>query len=387
MPSQFYSNYQMTPGMNGYQQPAYNQSYQQMQYAQNEQRVTDMAANENRAKEAYVEQLANQVRQRAEAPKIKTEPRQSLFTIKDAPKQQPSSGGLTLQNPDTQLIADTGGKKPRKRKKKEETVSSGEIVKAESGEVVDNNSTIQTYQYTSRLLGETLEQVDMVASEIKEEMDNIRLSRTMKGKYTYLTNLTDNLATLLNTKASVIKEINNTITKSNELDYRREKDRKDAEGNANDDKYIMDMYNAFIKNTSSGYTPNLGPTPVQTAMPGNNIVMAETPSYYVDNQGNNQPIEPGYVNYLNNLTPEQNSMFYENDPNVKTVVLYDAATGERSFQVMNIATGKIVPNVTTLDNRFLADTTLDLKSRIAKNNNLRESFPIVFKNEAVLDQY
>ena len=227
----------------------------------------------------------------------------------------------------------------------------------------------------------------MVASEIKEEMDNIRLSRTMKGKYTYLTNLTDNLATLLNTKASVIKEINNTITKSNELDYRREKDRKDAEGNANDDKYIMDMYNAFIKNTSSGYTPNLGPTPVQTAMPGNNIVMAETPSYYVDNQGNNQPIEPGYVNYLNNLTPEQNSMFYENDPNVKTVVLYDAATGERSFQVMNIATGKIVPNVTTLDNRFLADTTLDLKSRIAKNNNLRESFPIVFKNEAVLDQY
>lgn len=387
MPSQFYSNYQMTPGMNGYQQPAYNQSYQQMQYAQNEQRVNDMAANENRAKEAYVEQLANQVRQRAEAPKIKTEPHQSLFTIKDAPKQQPSSGGLTLQNPDTQLIAETGGKKPRKRKKKEETVSSGEIVKVESCEVVDNNSTIQTYQYTSRLLGETLEQVDMVASEIKEEMDNIRLSRTMKGKYTYLTNLTDNLATLLNTKASVIKEINNTITKSNELDYRREKDRKDAEGNANDDKYIMDMYNAFIKNTSSGYTPNLGPTPTQTAMPGNNIVMAETPSYYVDNQGNNQPIEPGYVNYLNNLTPEQNSMFYENDPNVKTVVLYDAATGERSFQVMNIATGKIVPNVTTLDNRFLDDTTLDLKSRIAKNNNLRESFPIVFKNEAVLDQY
>ena len=387
MPSQFYSNYQMTPGMNGYQQPAYNQSYQQMQYAQNAQRVNDMAANENRAKEVYVEQLANQVRQRAEAPKIKAEPHQSLFTIKDAPKQQPSSGGLTLQNPDTQLIAESGGKKPRKRKKKEETVSSGEIVKAESGEVVDNNSTIQTYQYTSRLLGETLEQVDMVASEIKEEMDNIRLSRTMKGKYNYLTNLTDNLATLLNTKASVIKEINNTITKSNELDYRREKDRKDAEGNANDDKYIMDMYNAFIKNTSSGYTPNLGPTPTQAAMPGNNIVMAETPSYYVDNQGNNQPIEPGYVNYLNNLTPEQNSMFYENDPNVKTVVLYDAATGERSFQVMNIATGKIVPNVTTLDNRFLDDTTLDLKSRIAKNNNLRESFPIVFKNEAVLDQY
>lgn len=387
MPSQFYSNYQMTPGMNGYQQPTYGQSYQQMQYTQDMQRINNMAANENRAKEAYVEQLANQVRQRAESPKIATEPHQSLFTIKDAPKQQSSSGGLTLQNPDTQLVAETGGKKPHKRKKKEETVSSGEIVKAESGEVVDNNSTIQTYQYTSRLLGETLEQVDMVASEIKEEMDNIRLSRTMKGKYTYLTNLTDNLATLLNTKASVIKEINNTITKSNELDYRREKDRKDAEGNANDDKYIMDMYNAFIKNTSSGYNPNLGPTPTQTAMPGNNIVMAETPSYYVDNQGNNQPIEPGYVNYLNNLTPEQNSMFYENDPNVKTVVLYDAATGERSFQVMNVATGKIVPNVTTLDNRFLDDTTLDLKSRIAKNNNLIESFPIVFKNEAVLDQY
>ena len=268
-------------------------------------------------------------------------------------------------------------KKHRKKKKDDE-------VTAVSGTVEDEPKTLQTYGYTSQLLGETLQQVDMIASEIKEELDVVRASRTMKGKYNYLTNLADTISTLLNTKANVIKEINNTITKSNELDYRREKDLRDTQAQqAGDDKYLMDLYHAFIANSNGNTISEMGPTPTQAILPNSGIVRSDA----INQSNNGGSTDPGYNNYINNLTPEQNTMFYENDPNVKTVVVYDAATGNKYFQVMNVATGQVVPNVTVLDNRFLEDTTLDLRNKIAKNNNLRETFPIVILNENIANNY
>lgn len=100
-----------------------------------------------------------------------------------------------------------------------------------------------------------------------------------------------------------------------------------------------------------------------------------------DVTGNNQ-IDAGYLNYLSNLSPEQNLMRYENDPNVKQVVVYDAKTGNKFFQVMNTATGEVIPNVPVYDTAvFMPDTTIDIKNRIAKNLNLRETFPLVIINE------
>lgn len=379
----YYNDYTMAPGsINGFQP-----NYDQLQYYQNEQHLMDQAAQQNLAKQQYVQQL----QQNAGVVQKPLSAGGFHFTIKDAPEQNTKpNASMTLQNPDTALIYQ-GIKPPsstkHSKKKKPETVN-GDIVRADDNEVtVEDNKTIQTYQYTSQLLGETLEQVDMVTSEIKEEMDTIRLSRTLKGKYTYLANLADNLATLLNTKANVIKEINNTITKSNELDYRREKDKRDAAANqAADDKYIMDMYNAFLKSAGPQQMSQYAPTGLQNAVPGaGDIVRADTPDYYKANNG--KPVDQGYLNYISNLTPEQNTMFYEDDPNVKTVVVYDAATGNKFFQVMNVATGQVVPNVTTLDNRFMEDTTIDLKNKIAKNNNLRETYPVIVINENISKDY
>lgn len=373
----YFDNYTMSPGSTG----GFYPNYDQMQYFQNQQNLMDQSSRQNLAKEQYVASLQQN--------SFVNQPLKTggfSFTVKDAP-QEKSNPNLTLHNPDTALVAQgiqpPSTKKPRK--KKADSVD-GEVVASDNKQTVEENRTLQTYQYTSRLLGETLEQVDMIASEIKDEMDTIRLSRTMKGKYTYLANLTDNLATLLNTKASVIKEINNTITKSNELDYRREKDRKEAAANqAGDDKYIMDMYNAFLKSAGPQQMSQFVPSGIQNAMPGGDIIRADTPGFYKANDG--QLMDQGYLNYLSNLTPEQNTMMYEDDPNVKTVVVYDAASGNKFFQVMNVATGQVVPNVTTLDNKFLEDTTLDLRNKIAKNNNLRETYPIVVINDNIAKEY
>ena len=70
-------------------------------------------------------------------------------------------------------------------------------------------------------------------------------------------------------------------------------------------------------------------------------------------------------------------MFYEDNPDVKLCVLYNKATGDRSFQVMNVKTKEIIPNVPTKDPMFLDDTVIDTRRNIARNANLGETYPLI----------
>jgi len=286
---------------------------------------------------------------------------------------------LNLPNPDT-----IPEKKTRRRQKREEiaTVNDNEIVRAEGS--VEEHPTIYTYAHTTSLLHETIQQIDMVAAEIKTELDSVRLSRTMKNKQNHIVGLSGGLGKLLETKVSAITQLNNCISKANEMDYKKEKDRRESQANQlADDKYIMDMYNSFISNNNGGSNV-LGPNILNTTVSsinGDGIIRASG----VNLQDGN--VDTGYLNYLSRLTPEQNMMFYENDPNVKTVVVFDESTGNKFFQVMNIATGQVVPNVPVLDNRFMEDTTIDLKSKTAKNNNLHEVYPVIVINNDITREY
>ena len=98
-------------------------------------------------------------------------------------------------------------------------------------------------------------------------------------------------------------------------------------------------------------------------------------------------MDSGYLNYLSNMTPEQNLMRYENNPNVKQVVVYDAATGNKFFQMMDTSTGEVIPNVPVYDEMIMEDTVLDIEKGVAKNLNLRETFPIIQINNDITSQY
>ena len=225
----------------------------------------------------------------------------------------------------------------------------------------------------------------MIAGEVKTELDAGRLSKTYRNKYNTMVGLVQGLSKILETKVSAISQINNSISKANDLDYKREKDRKAMEANAAaDDKYIMDLYSSFIKNPMGNTQQDvLGPNITSSTLLGNNIIRADVP-----NSNNDGTIpDAGYLNYLSNITPEQNMMFYENNPNVKTVVVYDASNGNKFFQVMDISTNQVIPNVPVLDNRFLEDTYIDIKNKIAKNTNLRQSYPVIVINEGVTSEY
>lgn len=258
-----------------------------------------------------------------------------------------------------------------------------EIVKG----TVEDTSALYTYTQTTNMLHETVQQLDMVASEIKNELDAVRLSKTYKNKYNTVVGLAGSLGKLLETKVSAISQINNSISKANELDYKREKDRKTAEAAAGaDDKYLMDLYNAFITNPNANSTASLGPNMITTTV--HNMESPIIRSNIVSANSQNARMEDaGYLNYMSNLTPEQNMMYYESNPNIKTVVVYDAATGNKFFQVMDVSSGQVVPNVPVRDQSFMEDTVLDIKNKIARNNNLHETYPIIMINENIANEY
>lgn len=268
-------------------------------------------------------------------------------------------------------------KKTKKRKESTEVVVSDTLPP-------DNNPandivempTAYTYAETTNMLRTTLGQTDSLNAELMQEFTNVKHNRTMKNKYNVLVGISENVATLLNTKVSIIKEINNSISKSNEMDYKKMKDIKAAQADMNDDKYVADMYRSFVNN------PMMNPaqpsySPVDVAMFGSGVVRATTP---MEMQGN-MPVDVSYMNYKSNLTPEQNSWMYEDNPAIQQVLVFDDATGNKFFQYMNVTTGEIIPNMPTYDLNIVEDTTVDRDHMIAKNQNLNQTFPLVIINE------
>ena len=281
-------------------------------------------------------------------------------------------------------------KKKKKRSNSTKTESSNlPVIRATEekpelvpGEIID--STIFTYQETNNLLHETLGQIDAVNAELVQEFNAIRHNRTMKNKYATLNALSENIGAMISNRISTIKEINNCISKSNDMDYKKYKDAQAAQSAMTDDKYIADLYKAFIQNPAS-QAPTYQTPSLDQSIVGSSIIRANIPSGAIGDNGG--IIDEGYLNYVSNLTPEQNLMRYENNPNIKQVVVYDASTGNKFFQMMDMSTGEVIPNVPVYDDLIMQDTTLDVANGIAKNLNLRESFPIIQINNNVTSQY
>ena len=302
-------------------------------------------------------------------------------------------GSITVDN--TPEIVEKPKKEKTTRKKKESESSTAVISLKDStpansavSGTIEDVPTAYTYAETTGMLRETLGQIDALSSELVQEFNNVRASRTMKNKYGALTDISENIGSLLSSKIAAIREINSAITKSNDLDYKKYKDIKAAQGAMDDDKYIADLYKAFITNPNMQAT---SPDMPQFAMPminegsmmGSGIIRAN-----VDNSGNIMGGDQAYLNYMSNLSPEQNLMLYEHNPNVKQVVVFDHSTGNKFFQMMDMSTGQVIPNLPVYDQDFMADTTLDLTKGIAKNLNLNETFPIIEINkESVMNQY
>jgi hypothetical protein len=293
-------------------------------------------------------------------------------------------------NPSSKPLAVIDNTLPEERKrrgrppknKSSEIIRPGDSEKV-SGVVESDAPTAYTYMETTDMLRETLTQIDSLNGELVKEFSNVKANKYIKNKYNTIIGLSENIGSLLNTKISAIREINSSISKSNDLDYKKAKDMKALQAEVNDDQYVANMYKSFISNPQvQQIQPQF--TPIDQTIVGGGIVRANINSGDVTKGG---PIDASYMQYMANLSPEENMMLYENNPNVKQVVVFDASSGGKYFEIMDTSTGQVIPNMPKYDQMFMEDVTIDVKNKIAKNNNLHETFPLVIINENSSLQY
>lgn len=242
---------------------------------------------------------------------------------------------------------------------------------------VENVPTSYTYMETTAMLHNTLSQIDAVSNELMGEFEMVRNNRMIKNKYGILNGLSENIGALISNKISAIKEINNSISKSNDLDYKRYKDNKDALNNQNDDKYISDLYTGFLNNTRGNVAVNI--PPMQSSMYGSSgIVRADLGGN--QNLGNMQ-----YTNYIANVTPEERLMLLEGNNNIRQAMVYDPNTGNRAFQYFdfsNPANPIPQPGLPVYSDILLNEFTIDMANRKAKSTNLKETMDLVIANSS-----
>lgn len=277
------------------------------------------------------------------------------------------------------IPGDTSEPEAPTSKRKRKSTSSSDIVVANVEPEVPicqtNKPYQETYNETNGMLRQSIAQIDGISNDIITQISDIKNSKTLKRKYDYLGSLMQTEATLVNTKISAIREMNNTISHCHDLEMKRAKDimKIDSANKVDDDRAIMDMYNAFISAPTGAqniqYAPPIGMMTANERMQ----------SYAIPPVGvkSGESYDAGYSNYINNITPEQNMMILEGNPNVKTVVRYDPDTGKRCFDVVDMTTMQSIPNTPKPAPLFLQDATLDLAAGIAKNSNLNTVYPIV----------
>lgn len=234
-----------------------------------------------------------------------------------------------------------------------------------------------TYAETNDMLKFACMQLDTLTADVKMEIDAIKNSKTLKGKHRYMSDLCATASSLISSKLAAIREMNATTTKCHELEIRRLKEVKSAQAQQDDDKYIADLYNAYI-NTPIGAAqhPALQYTSSNVAgnMPALMNGMGTAPAA-------NE--EQNFNNFMNNLTPEQNRMINGDNPNIETVVVYDPNSGDKVFDVMDMRTNMPVPNYPRPDGSLLDDAIIDFNTGIAVNSNIGQSWKVVVLGDMI----
>lgn len=281
---------------------------------------------------------------------------------------------------EVQNTSDTQEKKKRGRPKKKTPSTTVMVEDEQSGNLPlyqSNEPYLDSYKETTDMLNASINQIDIAQNQIRQDLDLIRSSKTLKRKYDYISMLTGSVCSLIGTKVTAIREINKSITDSHNLDIKRVKELKMNAANVDDNKSVMDMYNAFIS------MPSTSPM-TSSFIPANNDMtfVNQSPNIITSTIGGNDS-DLAYQSYINNLSPTQNMMLMEDNANIKTVVVYDPDTGNRWFDVMDMSTGQSVPNTPKPDSMFLEDTTIDMHNKIARNINLDQVYPLIILNQTM----
>ncbi len=272
-------------------------------------------------------------------------------------------------------------KKTTRRKKKTVEVdmsSNNEDGKSDRklNEFESNAPYMDKYQETNAILRNSIYQLDMGLEQLQGDADYIRKSNSRK-KYDYLSLIHDNIGKFIGNKITAARELNNTITKCNDFEFKRYKELKMID-DKDDDKAIMDAYQAFVSMpVGNGFNNPLGPGSVDVTLNNRNINGVDIVNKGMD----------GYQNYINNMTPEQHMMSLENNQNIKQVIVYEQKTGRRWFDVIDLRTGQSIPNTDKMDMMLIDEFELDIVNRVARSINMNMTLPLYIIDDPIMNEY
>ena len=304
--------------------------------------------------------------------------------------------GLVQKNEDDKIIVapiegiveEVPKKKKRGRPPKEDTKGMVRVEESqrELNPLETNTPYINSYKATSNQLKATVAGIDTMVAQIHNDLMMVRNSKTLRRKYDYICELAGTEAGLISNRIAAIREINNTITNAHKLEMTRAKE-SNAMGLAikDDDKAIMDMYNAYI-NTPMGMVSappqmvtmnSVIAAPTLAAMPINTQASISTES----------ADDAAFEQFKASQPVELGSIAMERNPNIKNVVVYNQETADKYFDVIDITTGQSVPGVTRPGAFLLRDMEIDIRNGIARNVQMNMDFPLVLVGNRKIDEY
>lgn len=265
----------------------------------------------------------------------------------------------------------------RGRKKKEETTTNQQqlaipIPSSSMSYVQENIPYASAYIDTNKQLDDSIAQLDILSGELFSELQNVKNSKTLKNKYGYMNDMTSTMANLISTKISAIREKNKSINDANHLELNRIKELKTSANAEDDNTRIANLYDAFINTpVGVGPRPSLAPSIQDMVMPQSS---SSDVSYFNIGGMNDQQI------WEANLSPSENRMVLDAKGLIDTVVMYDEATGNRWFEVIDKSTGQPMANVEKPDSTYIYDLDINVRGGYAKDSNINKIYPLIVIN-------
>ena len=265
-------------------------------------------------------------------------------------------------------------KKKRTTKKSETGMVTNEPEQSSLPMTMQSTPYAETFKETDNILRSVVAQIDQASYELSQDLNEIRASKTLRNKYTYISNLESSRSSLLSSKIAAVREMNSSIKSGHDLDLKRAKEMKLTQNEADDNKSIQDIYNAFVsmpvqQDMVNPYYNALGPSSMALTQNNANI------NPYLMNQ---QDPNIGYNNYLNNMSPEQMVMMIEENPHINHVIKYNATTGAAEFAVYDSQTNKFLDGIPTRSaEMYIPNMQFDFDRGIAVSNDLNETYSIV----------
>ena len=272
--------------------------------------------------------------------------------------------------------------KPKRKSKKSSSTS---IAPANTNDTGTNLNFLQSdmsymtaYQETNDQLDSAIKELNMLGGEVMNELMNIKSSKTLKNKYNYINDMSSTVTNIISAKINAIKEKNKTINDVNNMELKRMKELKINTVEEDDNTKIANLYNAFI-NTPIGANPAqniLGPSLTDMTLVGGAPDMSRV------SIGNDQ------ASWEQSLDPAQNRMVLEAKGMIETIVMYDEASGNRWFEVVDKNTRQPVPNVEKPDDSYIWELDINVNGGFARDSNRNVVYPLIVVNgqdKSILD--